>query len=272
MARRRSNFSKRRGGSSSAPYVLGAVIALGLLGGAGWWSCETAATMAVDEATLCPKATGPLAETAILFDLTDPLAPAQSAQLRQYLESEFAQAPQGTQFTMGVVAEDQALWGATDPLCKPASAEEVSSVTQNVALVAKRYQDRFLAPLQANLDRMISASSAKTSPIMESLQALVAATPGFLTFQGPRRLILVSDLLQNSDAMSFYRGEDWQAFPGLARLRAAGADAGRGPGRNLRRPARGRQAEGPGRGRDFWLRYFELQGAGLPRSRSLGDL
>ncbi|MCW1918205.1 hypothetical protein NX862_05530 [Rhodobacter sp. KR11] len=272
MARRRpSNFRSRRSkGGSPLPYALGAVVALGLLGGAGWWMSRTASTMAVD-AALCPLS-GPVAETAILFDLTDPMAPAQTAQLRQYLEGEFAGAAVGTQFTMGVVSEDQALWGATDPLCKPASVKDVSSLTQNVTLVQKRFQERFQDPLQVNLDRMISASGAKTSPIMESLQALVADTPGFLTYAGPRKLILVSDLLQNSDAMSFYRGEDWQSFqasPAFARL-----------GRTLDRvdvtifavPREVATLKDPKAVEDFWIRYFELQGANLPKLRSLGDL
>lgn len=252
------------------PYVLGAVVAIGLLGGAIWMMTRTAKDMAVD-AALCPL-DGPVAETAILFDLTDPLAPAQSEQLRQYLEGEFASAPVGTQFTMGVVAEDQALWGAKDPLCKPPSEKDVNAYTQNVELVKTRYRERFLDPLQANLDRMIGASGAKTSPIMESLQALVASTPGFLTFHGPRRLILVSDLLQNSDAMSFYRGQDWtsfQASPAFARL-----------GRTLDGvaveiysvPREVEKLKDPTAVEDFWLRYFDVQGAGLPTVHSLGDL
>jgi hypothetical protein len=253
------------------PYVVGAIVALGLLGGAGWLMNRTASTMSVD-AALCPTTTGPVAIAAILFDLTDPMAPAQSAQLRQYLEGEFASAAVGTQFTMGVVSENPEDWGATDPLCKPTSAKEASSLTQNVSLVTKRYDERFEAPLQANLDKMISASGAKTSPIMESLQALVAQTPGFLTFQGPRRLILVSDLLQNSDAMSFYRGEDWNSFeasPAFLRL-----------GRTLEGveveifavPREVKALKEPRAVEDFWIRYFELQGAGLPTLRSLGDL
>ena len=273
MPRRRSNFSKRRHKQGNVlPYVLGAIFALGLLGAAGWWMTRTASMLALDEATLCPKTTGPVAMTTILFDLTDPLARAQSAQLRQYLEQEFAKAPQATQFTMGAVSEDPAKWGATDPLCKPASEQDVSSVNQNVRLVKERYDSRFVVPLEANLDQMISASSANTSPIMESLQALVADTPGFLTFVGPRRLILVSDLLQNSDAMSFYRGDDWKAFhdsPAFARLGRTldGVDI-----EIFAIPREVNRLKDPQAVEDFWIRYFELQGANLPHIRSLGDL
>lgn len=272
-SRRRTNFSSRgRSRAGSAwPYVVGAVLALAVLGGAGWWMSRTASTMAVDDA-LCPAASGPIAETAILFDLTDPMAPSQSAQLRQYLEGEFAGAPVGTQFTMGVVSEDAEEWGATDPLCKPPSDKDVSTLTQNVSLVKRRYDERFMAPLQSNLDSMISASGAKTSPIMESLQALVADTPGFLTFPGPRRLIVVSDLLQNSDAMSFYRGEDWQSFQDSPAFQRLGRTLDGVQVEILAVPREVRKVKDPQAIEDFWIRYFELQGANLPTLRTLGDL
>ena len=270
--RTRSRNQVRRGGSSSLPYVVGAVIAFALLAGAGYWMSRTATEMAVDKDTLCPISTGPIAEVIILFDLTDPLAPAQSSQLVQYLEREFRDAPVGTQFTMGVVSEDPVAWGATSPLCKPNTDKDVSAVTQNVKMVRERYEQRFRLPLEANVQKMISASGSNSSPIMESLQALIASTPGFLTFEGPRKVILVSDLLQHSEAMSFYRGDSWSSFassPAYSRIsRTLG-------GANVEIYAVPRVVEkisDPSVVEDFWLRYFELQGTQLPSIRSLGDL
>ena len=116
----RGGRGKGQSRGSAAPHVIGAVLAIGLLGGAGWWMNRTASTMALDEA-FCPVANGPVAQIAILFDLTDPMAPAQSAQLLQYIKAEFSKAAVGTQFTMGVVSENERDWGATAPLCKPPS-------------------------------------------------------------------------------------------------------------------------------------------------------
>jgi hypothetical protein len=200
------------------------------------------------------------------------MSAAQSSQLRQYLEGEFTDAIVGTQFTMGVVSETASDWGATDPLCKPASEKDVSSFNQNVGLVKTRYQERFLAPLLANLERMISASGANTSPIMESLQTLVADTPGFLTFKGPRRLILVSDLLQHSEAMSFYRGDDWQSFEASPAFQRLGRTLNGVDVEIFAVPRVVNKIRDPSAVEDFWIRYFELQGASLPKLRSLGDL
>lgn len=273
----RSNLNGRHGAGQRGSavvtilYVLGALVSLGLLGAGFYWMNVTQSEMAVDADTLCP-AKGPVAMTVILFDVTDPLSAAQSNQLLQHLEREFAEAPVGTQFTMGVVSEYQDDWGATKPLCKPRSEKDVNSLTQNVVMVKKRYEERFLGPLNESLNQMIAASGANSSPIMESLQALIAGTPGFMNFSGPRKLILVSDLLQHSEAMSFYRGNDWQSFaasPAFQRLSHSfdGAKV-----EIFGVPRIVAKIRDPAAVEDFWLHYFDLQGADLPILHNLGDL
>lgn len=267
---RRRGRRAARSGFGALFYVLGAAVAICGLAAAAYVMNRTAADAAIDAATLCP-AKGPVAMTAVLFDLTDPLGPAQERQLRQYLDREVQAAAVGTQFTLGVVT-DVVDGRATPALCKPPSGEDVSALTQNVAMIQDRYVARFVGPLQARVAEMTAATAAETSPIMESLQVLVASSEGFLTFAGPRRLILVTDLLQNSPAMSFYRGEVWDTFArsaAFARLgrTMVGVDVTiyRVP-RDTKGRIDGTEVE------HFWLRYFDLQGANLPTLHSLGDL
>lgn len=273
--RRRPATGGRRpppGQGSNGFYILGAIIVLALLGAGIYKMQATSVEMAIDQNTLCPVSTGPVAEVVILFDLTDPLSRAQTDQLQQYLEREFETAGVGTQFTMGIVSEDENDWGATPPLCKPRSQKDVSSLTQNVALVQERYEERFLAPMHANLNRMISVSGANSSPIMESLQAVTAGTPGFLTFSGPRKLVLVSDLLQHSEAMSFYRGDDWTSFAASPAYQRLGRTLGGVDVELFAVPRDVKKLREPAVVEDFWVRYFEVQGANLPTVHTLGDL
>ncbi|MDB5658477.1 MAG: hypothetical protein JWS10_1092 [Cypionkella sp.] len=271
--RRRSTRRKDRGGTSSIwPYVLGAVAAIGLLVAAIFYRNQTEHETAVNVDTLCPLDTGPVAMAAILFDLTDPLTLAQSKQLLARVEKEIADAPIGTQFTMGVVSETPESWGATAPLCKPRSGHDVSTLTQNVRLVETRYEKRFMEPLHANIESMISAHGANKSPIMEALQTLIADTSGFLTFAGPRKVIIVSDLLQNSESMSFYAGDDWQSFatsPQFARLNRTleGVDI-----IIFEVPRVVSKIKDPRVIEDFWLHYFDVQGARVPTVKTIGDL
>ncbi len=71
-------------------YVGLALAAVGAVIASFYWMTRTAEAMALDPETLCPESTGPTSETVILFDLTDPLSPAQSGQLIQRLESVLA--------------------------------------------------------------------------------------------------------------------------------------------------------------------------------------
>ena len=119
---------------------------------------------------------------------------------------------------------------------------------------------------------MISANGANKSPIMEALQTLIADTSGFLTFGGPRKVIIVSDLLQNSDAMSFYAGDDWQSFaasPQFGRLNRTldGVDVV-----IFEVPRVVSKIKDPRVIEDFWLHYFDVQGARKPTVTMIGDL
>lgn len=276
MARPRRNARRaprkrasRRG--LSLPLVIGAVAAIAVLAGLFVVQRRTETEMAIDADTLCPTS-GPRAMVAILIDVTDPLAPAQAMKLREYVRREVDQAETGTEFSLGMVSDDAGRLGAQVALCKPHSGREVTQLTQNVRLVEKRYEQRFLDPLNGLFDRLISASDAKQSPIMEALQALIGDTPGFVTFDGPKRVIVVSDLLQHSDAMSFYRGQDWQSFTASPAAQRLSESLGGAKVELFLIPRPSSFKGDPAAIEDFWIRYFDHQGAGLPQVHRLGDL
>lgn len=273
-SRSRRSSPRRRGSRKSGTVLLtmGAIFLSASLAGAFWWSGHEAHANAFDKQTLCPIAAGPAAMTAILVDVTDPLSPAQHSQLLARLEKEIDDAPRGTQFTVGLVSEDPANWGASEPLCKPQDAATANSFTQNAALIDQRYQTAFLEPLQLSLSELVSASGANQSPIMESLQTLVAESSDFVTYEGPRRLVLVTDLLQHSDVLSFYRGGNWESFRESRDYQRIGSTLEDTEViiYQIPRPAEG--VSDPAVLEDFWLRYFDRQGARLPIVNRLGDL
>lgn len=271
---RRSRGGSRRRATRRGPslwLMLGAAAAVALMAGLFLVQRRTEEQMAIDPDTLCPTA-GPRAMVAILVDVTDPLAPAQAMKLREYVRREVDRAETGTEFSLGMVSDDPARLGAQVALCKPHSGADVSQLNQNVRLVEGRYEDRFLKPLNGLFESMISASNAKQSPIMEALQALIGDTPGFVTFDGPKRVIVVSDLLQHSEAMSFYRGQDWQSFIASPTAQRLSQSLG-GVQVELYLIPRPSGFKGdPAAVEDFWIRYFDHQGASLPVVHKLGDL
>lgn len=269
MARRR----RSRGGKKSRILpILIIVASLVVLIGAG-----VAAVMLkrgvtqIDPTTLCPRdgATGTIA---VLFDLTDPLTRAQASVIHTRIENMIERAEVGALLTVGIVSPDPGEWGAKIAICKPRSGENASEVYENPELIRRRYQEKFIQPLEATLDRLLTVAEADSSPILESMQALVADTPGFVDGDGPRTLVIASDLIQNSPAMSFYRGQDWTSFAkSRDASRIASTLAGTKvvllviprPTAKLRRPA---AVE------DFWARYLDAQGIDAYDTVRIGDL
>ena len=96
--------------------------------------------------------------------------------------------------------------------------------------------------------------------------ARLAASAGW-----PRRIVIVSDLVQHSEALSFYRGDDWESFrasPDFARLarNLDGAEV-----TIVRIPRAGAKVDASAVD-DFWVRYLDAQGAGRVDVEPLGDL
>jgi len=270
---KRRNSRRRREATSNLVWglLLVALVSIGLGGGYLAWSYVSSRPN-IDEATLCPK-DGPTGVLVVLLDLTDPLTPQQGARLRTLLDERIADTSQGTMISFGVVSNDEALRGKLFSSCKPADGSKASQIYENPSLIAARFQEDFLTPLRAGLDEAMSAGVEDRSPIMESLQTLIAETPAFETSMGPHELLIVSDLLQHSETLSFYRVEGWED------LRASGGTGRLARNLNgawvsiLRVPRPGASALARDQIDEFWSRYFDMQGARAPISvEILGDL
>ena len=280
MVKRRAGRRRgRRRSRSSGPdrtTVLSIMATIGLvclLGFGGYRFFQaTSSRPTYDETSLCPE-DGPSGEIVILLDLTDPLTPQQGTRLQTLLDRIIRSSPDDTMISFGVVSSDPGQRGARFARCKPRTGKDASAIYENPALIGQRFDEEFLEPVQTGLASAIAGAVEDTSPIMESLQALLADTPSFETGEGPKEIVIASDLLQNSDVISFYRGEGWDALRasgGQNRL-ARNLDGARITIFRVPRPTAGETARA--QADDFWSRYFDYQGAAAPISvQSLGDL
>ncbi|WP_375699360.1 hypothetical protein [Pseudophaeobacter sp. TrK17] len=277
MAKRRTRRkpSRRSGGrgrksNNNVLWIITIIGCLGLVVGVAVVAQNLIAKGKIDEATLCHSG-GPQNVTSVLLDLTDPLSETQQARLKTILANEVSGSSVDTMIALGIVSEDPSRWGAMFAKCKPASGQDANGLYENPAIIAARYDREFTAPIQATLQTMLTGASENQSPIMEALQSLVSTTPSFTQARGHRKIIIVSDMLQHSDNLSFYRGQGWDYFVGK---NGEGRMAGNLAGVTieiLRIPRSGRTpsneiTEG------FWTRYFDRQGSRPPSVSSLGDL
>ena len=151
--------------------------------------------------------------------------------------------------------------------------EEANALYQNPGMIEERYRKEFREPFDSIVSAMLDSRGADRSPIMESLQALLVSAPGFVDATYPRRVIVVSDLIQNSETFSFYRGDIWRRF-----IRSQDAErlAGRLQGVEVeicRIPRPGGRVDKSAVD-DFWVNYFDRAGVNrvLTSTCPLGDL
>lgn len=270
--RNRSGRSTRRSQkTSNLVWIVTIAACIGAVAAASYVALQVTKSSEINEATLC-RQTGAINTTAILLDLTDPLNTTQQARLKTILDDELHETQRDTMITLGVVSEDESRWGALFAKCKPATGEYANSLYENPDLIAQLYKDEFLDPVNDTILSMLTGSKESQSPIMEAMQSLIAETPDFTRVPGRKKLIVVSDMLQHSDILSFYRRQGWDFFAeNVGDHRLAGNLSGVEVEIYLI-PRTGAKTPKRDFAEDFWVRYFDRQGARPPVSRSLGDL
>ncbi len=268
--RKRSRSKKHRSSNSVLVWALLVLllIAVGAIGAVIYYYVDNAPTY--NEATLCPQS-GPTSSMVILLDLTDPVTATQSRTLYRLLHEHVDAAPAGTLISVGVVSESSSEWGAQFSRCKPETGADASVIYQNPRLIADQFESGFVIPFRIALDGMLEAEEQSRSPIVESLQLLVEDSLSMSGGRSPTHLIIVSDLIQNSDRVSFYACQGWEHF------RSSGDTLTRnlaGTHISLARISRpGGSSCVSAELEPFWSRYLDAKGAVAPFEITvLGDL
>ena len=268
--RARPKRGSRRAGGNSIWYLVIGICVLAIFGiFAG--SQTLLSNSKINKVTLC-HSKGPINVTAILLDLTDPLNDTQQARLKVIIENEIATSSTDTMIALGVVSEDPTRWGAMFAKCKPATGEAANALYENPKLISAQYTREFLMPIREKLDASLQSEVEDRSPIMEALQSLIASTPDFVRVKGQRKLLVVSDMLQNSDELSFYRLQGWEYFTDQGFDGRLAENLSNVFVEILRIPRTGDNAPPSDLVEGFWARYFDRQGSRAPSVSTLGDL
>jgi len=160
----------------------------------------------LDSETLCPSE--PASITVLLVDVTDPMNLPQRQDFINQLDRLRSSIPRyGKLAVYKVEPISDRLLTPIITRCNPGTAKDVSEVTGSPQQTQKLYDEKFKRPLDNAFERMLSASGAERSPILESIQSAALKELQSSGADGkPRRLIVASDLLQNTDSISFYHG------------------------------------------------------------------
>jgi len=240
----------------------------------GWALFIQRTQVRTDPSTLCPTE-GPSAVTAILIDATDTYSPIQRTAVMNSLTELVNHAQLYEQFAVFSIDANGAPLKPALVVCRPLKPDEVSELTGNKALAKKRFDDVFRHRVDELINAAIDRPASDRSPIMEAIQAVsVGYLQGAKVAAGndqlPRRLVVVSDMLENGEGGSHYSGTpdfaNFRKSPAYARLRS-NLDSVRIGVLYLHREV-GANVQGAAHAQ-FWSDWFQDQGANVEYVRAI---
>jgi hypothetical protein len=200
----RSAASRRNAQKTRNAWLLIGLVLLAVGAISAVYFSQRSKQLALDDETLCPS--DPVSLTVLLVDVTDPMNLAQRQDFTNQLERLRNSIPRYGK--LSIVKVDAASTRLLSPVierCNPGTRADVDEYTGNPAALQKKWEEGFKLPLDKAFAELSRASSSGRSPILESVQSVALTEFQATHAEGkPRRLVIASDLLQNTDAISFY--------------------------------------------------------------------
>jgi hypothetical protein len=218
----------------------------------------------LDSATMCPVG-GPTGLIVLLVDTTDPLTLTRQADLKNHLERIKQTLPKHSAIDVYTVSDVKN--GLLKPLgarvCNPGDGRDANAFTSNPRMIKEKWDKRFSEPLDNLFGEMLASPPADQSPIFESIQSVAVTAFGGLTETTTnRRLVIISDMLQNMPEYSQYHQigsfDEFRRTPYYLRI---SADL-RGVEVELYYVRRDNAMQGT-KHVEFWQQYFKTSGATL---------
>lgn len=206
MVRRTTTAAQRRKKAELVAVIRNVTIVVGALALAGLlYFTAKKSQRDLDPVTLCPL--DPESVTLLLVDVTDPMNLPQRQDFFNELDKLVQEIPRYGK--LAIVKVDPISDRLLEPVitrCNPGTAKDVSEVSGNPAKLEAMYREQFVDPLREAFEGLAVASSAPRSPILESIQSVnLTELKRSGVPEGKRRLIVASDLLQNTGDISFYK-------------------------------------------------------------------
>ena len=198
MSRRRRQRQRRMA------YINFAIIALLIAGGVA--AFQFLKPVPYDEQTLCLLSDELPPHTAIILDKTDEYDESQADLIAALIRRSRDRLEVGERLSMFELDAE----GQFDPrgefsLCNPGRGGQVNPLFRNPRMIEERYATLFETPMDAVIDDLVVPKEAPSSPILEAM-ARLGQTENFSPDAPARRIVIVSDMLQNSDLFSAYGG------------------------------------------------------------------
>lgn len=162
-----------------------------------------------------------------LIDVTSELTPTQKGKIDNEFDRYLKDAPKNSKHFFYKVGEvNESLLNPVATAISNYSSEDDNILISNPKKLKKDFEENVKAPLDNALKNSLENGGSKTSPILESIQSVVIKSLGHYDAKyAKKRIILVSDLMQNTDSISFYDNiPDYDSLVGKSDYRKLQAD------------------------------------------------
>ncbi|MGC1302459.1 MAG: hypothetical protein WA840_08795 [Caulobacteraceae bacterium] len=204
--------------------------------------------------------TVPHEHTVVLIDQTDPLTGHQIAYVKALILAEYDRLNPYGELSIRGVRSDPDDAGQTFSRCRVRRGAEVLGVASNPEMIEAAFKRTVGDALNTYLNGLRDVPTAPHSPIMEAVDSVVDGADFGPTVKA-RRLVVVSDMAQNSDLVSEYRGAGSGLDPDAHARETLTRDL-HGVAVRIHYVRRPKLAEiQTSAQRDFWRQWFEGQGA-----------
>lgn len=184
--------------------IVGILLLAGMIGG---YLYVQESRIPTNPITLCPES-GPVAMTTVLIDGTDSLNAIQKNAIMLELRAIQQETIQHELVEIYNVTElHDTLIKPVFAMCNPGAGENMNKLYENPALAKRKWQTQFIQPLNTALTELTSSGGSDHSPIMESIQSIAGVSLGTVGAMTPKHFIIISDMLQNSEGLSFYKSD-----------------------------------------------------------------
>lgn len=199
---------RRRSRLPKAPFI---ALALVLVALAALVAIALIPRAEYDPDSLCPT-DGEYPRTAILIDATDSLSVSQVKTIREEINALRNRLALNEWVGIFLLDEDNlTLPTPMVALCNPGDESTANPLYENPTQIRRRFDQEFRTPIGEAVEQLVDLPPKPTSPILEMVRA-VALDRDFDSTQ-KRRLIVVSDMLQNTQDYSHYRADaDFNAW------------------------------------------------------------
>lgn len=199
MRRDRDAANRRYAGFTAG--VLFSVLALSL----SVWVLRPAD---LDAATLCPTDRPLAGHTVVIVDRTDRWTQAMGSALTQLVENAQRDTDKYEKFSIVSLDANQSVHPLFS-ICNPGEPTFWSDLYRGRRYTTRDFEDRFVGAAESVIEQVREPSEARTSPIVEYVHRWLGSDD-FNPSIRHRRLILVSDMRQNSPLYSIYSGAEDQ--------------------------------------------------------------